>query len=90
MTISGDPRRALPLGIGVLCREPIHLIGGTSAYDVAAILCEGPWGISCWYNRRVIYGPLLGWIDLWAQRHVNTGWRFKPLRVCDLPAELLN
>lgn len=75
---------------GVLCREPLHLIGGTSRSNVVAVLCEAPWGISCWYNRRVVKGALLGWLDLWAQRQIVSGWRYKSLRVCDLPPELLN
>lgn len=73
-----------------LCRESVHLIGGTSPRPVAAILNEAPWGISCWYNRRLIYGPMLGWLDLWAQRQVTSGWRFKALRATDLPRELMN
>lgn len=89
MCISGEPRRPLPLTTGPLCSEPVHLIGGASASDVAAILCEGPWGIACWYNRRVVHGAMLGWLDLWAQRQVVTGWRFKALRVADLPSGLM-
>lgn len=53
---------------------PVHLIGGLSQHDIAAILVADDHTLWCWYNRRLVHGMTLGLVELWAIRAVATGW----------------
>ena len=86
--MTGGERRSPRMGTGSYHTESVHLIGGASTREVAAVLYVGASGASCWFNRRLVRGPMVGWLDLWAQRQVKTGWSVKGLRGSDLPPEL--
>jgi Asp/Glu/hydantoin racemase len=62
----------------------VQLIGTSSEHGVAAILVADERECAVWYNRRLVHGPTLGLVELWARRAVETGWRFSMLSEADV------